>query len=230
MRQIFTKLSLILVVLLMATGGALAQFTVSGQVTDSENEPLIGVTITVKGKTLGTITDFNGRYSLEVPGTTATLLFSYIGYATVEQEVSSNDPSVSITLSDEATLLDEVVVTGLASSVKRSNLANAVATVNSQELTGITTQQTVDGALYGKMTGVNVVSSGGAPGGGIAIRLRGVSSLSGNNQPLFIVDGVYISNAEIPSGLRFASGANSGTEEGASNRIADLNPDDIESI
>ncbi|MEL6357151.1 MAG: TonB-dependent receptor plug domain-containing protein, partial [Bacteroidota bacterium] len=77
---------------------------------------------------------------------------------------------------------------------------------------------------------MNITQTTGAPGGGYSVRLRGISSLSGNNQPLFIVDGVYISNIEIPNGSRFASGANSGTEEGSSNRIADLNPDDIESI
>ena len=137
---------------------------------------------------------------------------------------------MDLVLAEDIANLDEVVVTGLASSIKRSNLANAVSTISSEEITGVTTQQTVDGALYGKLTGVNIVQSNGAPGGGIAMRLRGISSLSGNNQPLFIIDGVYLSNAEIPSGARFASGANSGTEEGASNRIADINPNDIASI
>lgn len=230
MRQKFTKTGLLLFALLLASSMAMAQFTVKGNVSDADNEPLIGVTVSVKGKTIGTITDFDGNYTLQVPADASVLIFSYIGFATVEKEISSSTNRLDVVLSDEATLLDEVVVTGLASTIKRSNLANAVATVSAKDLTGVTTQQSIDGALYGKLTGVNIVQSSGAPGGGIAMRLRGVSSLSGNNQPLFIIDGVYLSNAEIPSGARFASGANSGTEEGSSNRIADLNPEDIESI
>jgi outer membrane receptor protein involved in Fe transport len=88
----------------------------------------------------------------------------------------------------------------------------------------------LDGALYGKLTGVNINAAGGAPGGQTAMRLRGISSLSGNNQPLFIIDGVYISNVQLTNGSFVASGANAGREEGGSNRISDLNPDDIETI
>lgn len=207
-----------------------AQFSVSGTVTDSEDIPLIGVSIQVVGTTSGTVTDLDGQFSVNVPAGKTELLFSYTGFATQEVQVSANSSPLMIKLEESASRLDEIVVTGLASSVKRSNLANAVSTVSAEELTGATSQQTVDGALYGKMTGVNITQTSGAPGGGYAIRLRGVSSLSGNNQPLIILDGVYISNVEIPSGSRNASGANSGNEEGASNRLADINPDDIESM
>jgi len=230
MKSIITKMSMLLLAVMLTSSAAFAQFTATGIVTDSGNESLIGVSVIVKGTTVGTVTDIDGSYSLSVPNDEATLEFSYIGYTTTELTVSSANARNNVVLGVGSTELDEVVVTGLASSVKRSNLANAVATISAAELTGVTSQQTVDGALYGKMTGVNIVQNNGAPGGGIAMRLRGVSSLSGNNQPLWIVDGVYISNAEIPSGSRFASGANSGTEEGASNRIADINPEDIENI
>ena len=213
-----------------ALGMISAQFTSTGKVIDSNGDALIGVAVIIQGTALGTGTDIDGMYSIDVPGSSGVLEFSYIGYKVQEAAVDSDSPNANVTMTEDFTKLDEVVVTGLASSVKRSNLANTVATVSAAELTGVTSQQTVDGALYGKMTGVNVVSSNGAPGGGIAMRLRGISSLNGNNQPLWIIDGVYISNAEIPSGSRFASGANSGSEEGASNRIADLNPYDIESI
>ncbi|MEM8526516.1 MAG: SusC/RagA family TonB-linked outer membrane protein [Bacteroidota bacterium] len=216
--------------LLFFFGTAMAQFTASGTVTDSNNEPLIGASVLVKGTLSGTVTDFNGNFSLRVEDSEGILFISYTGFTSEEVTVSSSNYTVNVTLSEDVANLEEIVVTGLASGIKRSNLANAVSTVSSEQLTGVTTQQTVDGALYGKLTGVNIVQSSGAPGGGIALRLRGISSLTGNNQPLFIIDGVYISNAEIPSGSRFASGANSGTEEGASNRIADINPEDIESI
>ncbi len=230
MKYFFYRASTLLVALLFLCLQANAQFRVTGTVTDEGGETLIGVSILVKGTTRGTITDIDGNYAIEVPGSSATLDFSYTGFKSETVEVTPDSKTVNVTLSEDITNLAEVVVTGLASSIKRSNLANAVSKVSSSALTGVTTQSSVDGALYGKLTGVNIVQSNGAPGGGIAVRLRGVSSLSGNNQPLIILDGVYITNAEIPSGSRFASGSNSGTEEGASNRIADINPADIESI
>lgn len=225
----FTKFSLLLA-LLFTTVAASAQFNVTGNVTDTQGEPLIGVSIIVRGSTTGTVTDFNGDFNLNVRGESAVLLFSYTGFTSQTVEVSPSNNNIKVALEEDVANLEEVVVTGLASGIKRANLANNIATVSGAELTEVTTQQTLDGALYGKVTGVNIIQSSGAPGGGIAMRLRGVSSLTGNNQPLFIIDGVYISNAEIPSGLRFASGANAGNEENASNRIADINPEDIESI
>ncbi|WP_420577644.1 SusC/RagA family TonB-linked outer membrane protein [Ekhidna sp.] len=200
---------------------------VSGTVTDASNgEPLPGVTVLVKGTTNGTITGINGEYELSVPSG-STIVFSSIGYSS--QEVLASEAG-DLAMRTDVTNLDEVVVTGLATSVKRSNLANSVSTVSSEQLTGMTNQGTVDGALYGKMTGVNLTSISGAPGGGVAMRLRGISSIKGNNQPLIIIDGIYMSNAEIPSGSRFASGANRGNEEQSSNRLADLDPNDIQNI
>jgi len=230
MKYFTLKASLLAMAMCCVSFAAMAQFMVTGTVKDANDEPLIGVSILVKGTTRGTVSDFDGSFRIEAPGTAATLEFSYTGFRQELKEVSSTNNNIVVVMTEDITNLEEIVVTGLASSIKRSNLANAVSTVSSKELTGVTTQQTIDGALYGKLTGVNIVQTTGAPGGGIAMRLRGVSSLTGNNQPLFIIDGVYVSNAEIPSGLRFASGANAGNEEGASNRIADLNPADIESI
>ncbi|THH39856.1 SusC/RagA family TonB-linked outer membrane protein [Neolewinella litorea] len=207
-----------------------AQYPVTGTVTDVDGEPLIGVSILVVGTTSGTVTDFDGNFQVDVPDDPAQLRLSYTGFAPQVVEVSRGIGPVEIIMQEDIANLEQVVVTGLASTIKRSNLANAVSTVSGEELTGVTSQQTLDGALYGKLTGVNITQTSGAPGGGYAVRLRGVSSLSGNNQPLFIVDGVYISNVEIPNGSRNASGANSASEESASNRVADINPDDIESI
>ncbi len=229
MKKQFTRLGLVAIAMCFVQTFLFSQSTISGTILDTADEPVIGASIIVVGTTVGTVTDIDGTYTLNLPEGAEQVSISYIGYAT--QILNVTDGNLSrIVLEDDFADLEEVVVTGLASSVKRSNLANAVASISSKELTGVTSQQTVDGALYGKLTGVNIVQSNGAPGGGIALRLRGVSSLSGNNQPLWIVDGIYISNSEIPSGSRFASGANSGSEEGASNRIADLNPEDIESI
>ena len=207
-----------------------AQGTVTGKVTEgSAGLPLPGVNVVVKGTTTGAITDIDGDFELLVPSFPSTLVFSSLGYATTE--INLTGPTVlSVIMEESATGLEEVIVTGLASSVKRQNLANAVSTVSAAELVGTTSQSTVDGALYGKIPGVNITATSGAPGGGFALRLRGISSINGNNQPLIIVDGVYYNNVEIPSGLRFASGANRGNEENSSNRLADLDPNDIQNI
>src|SRR5690606_21193317 len=207
-----------------------AQGTVTGKVTEgSAGLPLPGVNVVVKGTTTGAITDIDGDFELLVPSFPSTLVFSSLGYATTE--INLTGPTVlSVNMEESATGLEEVIVTGLASSVKRQNLANAVSTVSAAELVGTTSQSTVDGALYGKIPGVNITATSGAPGGGFALRLRGISSINGNNQLLIIVDGVYYNNVEIPSGLRFASGANRGNEENSSNRLADLDPNDIQNI
>lgn len=220
-----------ILVLLLWSHAAIAQFTVSGQVTaEPGGESLPGVAVVLNGGQKGVVTDIDGNYRIEIPGTQGKLTFSFVGFNSKTVEVTPQTGTLNVVLSEDIGKLEEVVVTGLATTVKRSNLANAVTTISASELTGTTSQPTLDAAIYGKVAGANIVQSSGAPGGGISIRLRGVSSITGQNQPLFIVDGVYLSNAEIPSGLRFASGANSGSEENPSNRIADLNPDDIESL
>ena len=207
-----------------------AQGTVTGNVTlSADGLSLPGVNVVVKGTTTGTITNFDGDFELKVASFPTILVFSSLGYSNKEVKVTG-PKKLNVVMEESATSLSEVVITGLASSVKRGNLANAVATVSANELVGTTSQSTVDGALYGKIPGVNITSTSGAPGGGFSLRLRGISSISGNNQPLIIVDGVYYNNVEIPTGLRFASGANRGNEENSGNRMADLDPNDIKNI
>ena len=222
---------LAMAVLCLGVNGLLAQLSVNGNVKDTNEENLVGVSIQLKGSTSGTVTDIDGNFSIEIPDNSGVLIFSYTGYQITEVEVSSaNASNLQIVMEDDFARIDEVVITGLATNIKRSNLANNVSTVSTELLNGTTTGATLDGALYGKMTGVFINSAGGAPGGQTAMRLRGISSLSGNNQPLIILDGVYISNVQLTNGSAVASGANAGREEGGSNRIGDINPDDIESI
>ncbi len=215
-----------------SVGWASAQYTVSGTVADERTgEPLIGASILLKGTTTGTITDLDGGFSITLPtNDPATLIFSSIGFLTQNVDVAPGVSILNIKLKQDATNLEEVVVTGLATSVKRSNLANAVTSVSARDLTGTTTIQTTDGALYGKVPGATIRSNGGAPGGGISIQLRGISSLSGASQPLIIVDGVYISNASQRSGRATVSGAGASNQDDSSNRLADINPADIETI
>ena len=226
---------LVFLMLIMFGLEAQAQSRISGVLTDeATNAPLIGVAVTVKNTTIGTFTDLDGKYSIEIPGDKATLVYSYIGYESKEVDVTSDIGSVSFAMSEGVNVMDEVVVSGLASTVKRRNLANAVSSVSAKELTGVTSQQTMDGALYGKIPGANITSNSGAPGGGISMKLRGVTTITGASQPLYILDGVYLDNSAIPASLNLvskaAAGGSASNQDNPSNRIADLNPDDIESI
>ena len=235
MKKLLERLILSLALVMTFTAFAFSQYTVSGTVTDQTGEVLIGVSVLVQGTTIGTITDIDGTYSLEVANDPATLVFSYLGYASSSVQVSSDSNLLDIELSEQASRLDEVVITGLATSVKRSNLANAVASISAEELTGVTPQNTVDGALYGKFKGADIRANSGAPGGGFSIRLRGVTSVFLNQQPQYIIDGVYIDNSAISLGTHIvtaaAGGGNTATnQDDASNRVADLIPEDIHSI
>lgn len=235
MKLYFTRASLLLASLLVFSASALAQFTVKGSVQDDQGEPLIGVSILVKGTTSGTVSDFDGNFELNVPGSEGTLVLSYTGFKTQEVTVSTSTGVMDLIMEEDIARLDEVVVTGLASGVKRSNSGNAVATVTGEELTGQTNPQTLDNALYGKIAGVNMTSNGGAPGGGINVQLRGISTLgAGSSQPLYIIDGVYVDNSTIRTGRTQVNGASGGqstaTQDDSANRIADINPDDIERI
>jgi TonB-dependent starch-binding outer membrane protein SusC len=225
-----------LLIFLLLPVTVMAQFTASGKITDKRTkEPIIGATVLVKGTTTGTVTNTDGNFSLNIPTQSATLSISYVGYLSQETQVNSSSGALAIQLEEDITRLEEVVISGLASSVKRSNLGNAVSTVSARELTGTTNPQTLDGALYGKLTGANIVANSGAPGGGISMKLRGISTIIGSSEPLYIVDGVYMDNSAISSGINVvtaasrASGATS-TQDNPANRIADLNPADIENI
>lgn len=214
---------------------AMAQISVSGSVSDENGAPLIGVRIVEEGTVRGTATDAEGNFNITIPSSSATLVFSYIGYSSQSVKVSADDSNLSIKMSEDIARLDEVVITGLAGGVKRSNSGNAVSSVTAEELRGKTSQQTLDNALFGKVTGVHMTANSGAPGGGVNMQLRGISTLgAGSSQPLFIIDGVYVDNSVIRTGRTQVNGASGGqsaaTQDDAANRIADLNPDDIEKI
>lgn len=235
MRHIQLKGIKILLLLFIFPAVVFAQETLTGKtINQSTGEAVPFVNVIQKGTSNGTTSDLNGNFSLTVDSLPVTLVFSYLGFETQERSVDQNSP-INIQFVETAAALDEVVVTGLASSTKRSNLANAVASVSAEELTGVTVQSGLDGALSGKFTGAEIKSSSGAPGGGISMRLRGVTSIFGNQQPLFIVDGVYVDNSSIGLGNNIVSqaagGGNASTnQDDASNRIADIDPQDIESV
>ncbi len=210
-----------------------AQNTITGKVTDASGETVPFANVIVKGTSVGTTTSIDGMYSIDVPNLPATLVFSSLGYTTIEQKVSISE-TVNITMSESAQALDEVVITGLATSIKRSNSANAVASLSAEDLVGKTPPPTLDGALYGKFAGAVVNANSGAPGGGLSVKLRGATSISSNVQPLYIIDGIYIDNSSISTGLNAVSAASAGgsasNQDNPTNRIADINPEDIANI
>ena len=225
----------VLLLLLFFPVVLLAQETITGRVViQGSGEPAPFVNIVEEGTNNGTATDIDGNFSITVNSLPTTLVVSALGFTEKSVPVqTAGDISIEIAESSEA--LEEVVVTGLATSVKRENLANAVASISSEKLAGLTPPQTLDGALAGKFAGALITKSSGAPGGGISVRLRGVTSVNGNSQPLYIVDGVYVNNSSIAAaGLNAVSGAagggNASNQDNPSNRIADINPDDIERV
>ena len=211
-----------------------AQEILTGKtVNEATGEAVPFVNVIEKGTSNGTTSDLDGNFSLSVQALPTTLVFSYIGFETQEIVVTQNSP-INIRFVEAAAALEEVVVTGLATSIKRTNSANAVASISAEELVGTTPPPTLDGALYGKFAGANVSANSGAPGGGLSVKLRGATSITGNTQPLYIIDGVYIDNSSIAAGLNVVSAAAAGgsasNQDNPSNRIADINPDDIANI
>ena len=207
---------------------------VTGKVTEgANNAPVIGASIIVTGTTVGTTTDNEGKFKISMPAGKNSITISSAGFKSQTVKVSSGQ-DLSIKMEEDYGKLDEVVITGLASGIKRTNLANSVASVSARDLNGTTVQSTMDGALYGKFTGANISENSGAPGGGISIKLRGITSLVANSQPLYIVDGVYYDNSAIPAGLNAISKAagqgSVANQDNPSNRIADLDPEDIDRI
>jgi TonB-linked SusC/RagA family outer membrane protein len=198
--------------------------------TSSEGVPLVRVII--KGTTKGTETDVNGYFTLEIPEGAVVLDISSQDYKQRDVLVPPNQKSVNVPLDPSFT--EELVVVGRASEVARKNLANSVATVNAESLNR-TPAATVDQAIQGKVAGANIQANSGAPGGGMQMRLRGVSTINGEAAPLYVIDGVIISDVAIASGIYAVTASTGGsnpnpTQDNQVNRVADINPNDIESI
>ena len=207
--------------------------TISGQVTDTKSNPLASASVLITHSTQGTSTDAEGKFKITVPEN-AFIVVSAIGYKSQTFKVSDISGDLSVKLEEDVAKLEEVVVTGLTTTVKRRNLANSIATVNSKQLNGVAPAQTFDAALNGKIPGAYINSNTGAPGGGLSVKLRGVTSIFGNTQPLYVVDGVYMDNTATSGGLNAvtsaAAGGNASNQDNPSSRIADLRPEDIENI
>ncbi|ARS42175.1 SusC/RagA family TonB-linked outer membrane protein [Sphingobacteriaceae bacterium GW460-11-11-14-LB5] len=224
------KLLLIFLGTFLLLAHAIAQqITVTGKVTSADG-PLPGVSIRVKGSTVVSQTNADGNYSIKALKN-ETLQFSFIGYKTVERVIGNT--VINIVLVNDASNLDEVVVTAFNVAQDRKSINYAFQNVKSKDIEE-SRQQNIVNALQGKIAGAVITSSGGGPGEGSAIILRGGTSLDGDNQPLFVVDGVPLDNSSFVEST--APGAGSafngvlGRSVGTPNRASDINPDDIESV
>jgi TonB-linked SusC/RagA family outer membrane protein len=185
--------------------------------------------IQVRGTTIGTLTDADGRFTVRVPEGPVTLDVRRIGYRPATVQVAADQQEVAAHLTADVLRLNTEIITGQATSISRLNAANDVASVGSEELTRAHAS-TLDNALQGKVAGVEITSNSGAPGGGMQIRMRGVTSIYGSSAPLYVVDGLPVSNTTTANGLNTITQGGGSDQDNSVNRIADLNPNDIASI
>ncbi|HKL33449.1 MAG TPA: SusC/RagA family TonB-linked outer membrane protein [Tangfeifania sp.] len=217
MRKVFLTLTMCIALI----SAAIAQQTVTGTITDDVGAPLPGVSVVEKGTTNGTVTNTDGEYSLQVPSN-AVITFSFVGMRTVEVPVEGRT-TIDVTLMPSQIGLEEVVVTALGISKEKKALGYAVTEVGGEDI-ALVKDHNAANSLAGKVAGVVVTQSTGGPGSGSRVVIRGNNSITGNNQPLIVVDGVPIDDSGVNSGGSVYSSAISG------GGITDINPDDIASI
>ncbi len=211
----------LITIILVTSTLSLAQ-SVTGRVTSAPGgESLPGVSILVKGTMKGTTTDANGNYAVAASPSN-TLVFSYIGYKTTEMEVG-NRTTIDIGMTEDASQLNEVVVTAFGMSKEQRAVGYATSTVNADQIT-LTASPNFANALYGKVPGVSISSTPGGATSGVSISIRGFSSISGNTQPLIVLDGIPIRNGEARNTNYW------GDQRIRGNGLLDLNPADIENI
>jgi len=212
---------------------ASAQRRVTGRVTDSTGVPIPSAYIGVQGTTLVANTDVDGRYALNnVPAGAQTLIARRIGYRRLVQTLAAGANELNFQMHHDPLQLEEVVVTGQATTVSTQNAANAVTIVSSAEVNRVP-QPNIENALQGKVPGAVITQNSGAPGGGVQVQIRGSNTVNGAYQPLYVIDGVIVNNDANQIGLNSITGAGGGitsSQDQSVNRVADLNPDDIEDI
>lgn len=229
--------SLVMSFVLLALFGASAEAQarrISGRVTEQAGGAGIpSATVSAVGTTIGAITGADGQFTLAVPDGSSTLRVRRIGYQpkTITLNPGMND--VNVTLTKDVLELDKQVITGTATTISSQNASSSVAVVSGERLNRAPTP-TVENALQGKIAGAIITTNSGAPGGGAQVQLRGVTSIGANSSPLYVVDGVIVSNSAISSGLTTITQASrvigTSNQDQQVNRIADLNPADIEDI
>lgn len=208
--------SLILILMLFSASVMQAQNrTVKGTVSDAQGEPIIGANVVIVGGTKGVITDLDGKYSIQVPENGTVLKFSYIGFKTKSFNVVKGKNVLNVTLEEDAVMLEQTVVTAMDLRRDEKSLSTAFQKMDVESMTENRDAGFVN-MLAGKVAGLQVISNGAA--GSATVRIRGANSISGNNQPLYVIDGVPIINDVTGGEIDYGNPANS------------INPDDIENI
>ena len=215
-------LKVFLLPLLLLTAAASFGQIVTGAVTD-ENGPLPGVNIQIEGTSKGASTDFDGKYSIEMNGEGDILVFSYIGFKT-KKVTYTGQSTINVTMESDAAQLDELVIIGYGTTTVK-DATGAVSSVSSEDFNaGVISSP--EQLIQGKTSGVQITQSSGEPGAGIALRIRGTGSVRANNSPLFVIDGVPVTNESVsPDGADIGAGSS-----GSRNPLNFLNPNDIESM
>jgi TonB-linked SusC/RagA family outer membrane protein len=212
--------------------------TVSGRVFDAATQQAVpGAVISVAGGTQLTQATEAGQFRIIVPGSDVTLVVRGLGYRRVEVRVPATQETIEVGMQREALRLTEIVVTGAATTQERRNVATAVSTVPAEELNRVPALS-LDNAMQGKVVGATINMNSGAPGGGGQIQIRGVTSVLGNAEPLFVVDGIVVSNRAFSTGINSVTAASrtggvalvTSVQDNPVNRLADINPVDIESV
>jgi TonB-linked SusC/RagA family outer membrane protein len=207
---------------------------VTGRVTNSQTqEGLPEATVAVSGTSIVAVTNNEGNYVVDAPDGELNLVVRAIGYKRQRVTVPASQATANVALEPDLFKLEEIVITGQVTGVERQNLPNAVATVDAADI-GRAPTPTLESALQGKIPGALIQANSGAPGGGIQLNLRGISTINASVDPLFVVDGIVVSNALIPNGANAVTAAQAGgnprNQDNPVNRLADLNPADIERV
>lgn len=217
-RQVVIKENLNVITPVDTTKKDQQQKIITGTVLDDTGVPLPGATVLAKGTTIGVTTDFDGNYKISVPESTTTLVISYLGFAPQEVEISGKT-IMDVKMMPDNAALDEIVVIGYGTE-KKALLSDAVTSISSKQVRDLPVSS-VDGILQGQAAGVQVQQNSGTPGGEMSVRIRGLSSISGSNQPLYIIDGIPVTTGNF---------GQIGYSGQGSSALTDLNPSDIESI
>ena len=227
-QKVLGSMIVALAFLFAGSAGAQETKTIKGMVRDVTGEPLIGASVIEKGTNNGVITDVDGNFTLTVPAD-ATLSIAYMGYATREIHLAKRKKQgdLRVTLREDSQQLKEVVVTAMGIKKDTKRLGYAVSTIESDEIVKAGATNFAS-AMYGKAPGIRITQTQGGSAGAVSINVRGLTSITGNNQPLIILDGVPIRNGGTGKSTDFAEFGNDGQIR--SNGLVDINPEDIESV